>query len=147
MGGTVIWENPHFDAAAADPGAVAAQPVSGWGPGMTGATTPAAGGREEVVTTSHLRLVDLPGTGTVALITLDNGLDHTRPSTFGAAGLASLNAALDAAVAAEPVAIAVTGKPFVFAVGADLTQIGGVTDRETAVQHRGARAFDFPSAA
>ena len=33
--------------------------------------------------------------GEFALITLDNGHDHTRPSTFGPAGLASLDAALD----------------------------------------------------
>jgi len=89
----------------------------------------------EVVTTSHLRLLEVPGIpGRVALITLDNGLDHNRPTTFGAAGLASLNKALDAAFAAQPAAIAITGKPFVFAVGADLSQIGMITDRETARQ-------------
>ncbi len=92
-------------------------------------------GGEEVVTTSHLRLLSVPGiAGQVALITLDNGLDHNRPSTFGPAGLASLNEAIDAAIAATPTAIAVTGKPFVFAVGADLTQIGTIVDRETARQ-------------
>ena len=92
-------------------------------------------GGDEVVTTSHVRLLDIPGiSGQVALITLDNGLDHTRPSTFGPAGLASLNEAIDAAIAAAPTAIAVTGKPFVFAVGADLSQIGTVVDRETARQ-------------
>ncbi len=89
----------------------------------------------EVVTTSHLRLLEVPDIpGRVALITLDNGLDHNRPTTFGAAGLASLNEALDAAFAAQPAAIAITGKPFVFAVGADLSQIGMITDRETARQ-------------
>ena len=36
-----------------------------------------------------MRDVDLPGgAGRMALITLDNGRDHTRPSTFGPAGLA-----------------------------------------------------------
>ncbi|MGI8589856.1 MAG: 3-hydroxyacyl-CoA dehydrogenase NAD-binding domain-containing protein [Nakamurella sp.] len=89
----------------------------------------------EVVTNSHLRLLEVPDIpGRVALITLDNGLDHNRPTTFGAAGLASLNEALDAAFAAQPAAIAITGKPFVFAVGADLSQIGMITDRETARQ-------------
>ncbi len=92
-------------------------------------------GGEEVVTTSHLRLLDIPGiSGQVALITLDNGLDHNRPSTFGPAGLASLNDAIDAALASAPSAIAVTGKPFVFAVGADLSQVGTVVDREAARQ-------------
>ena len=41
---------------------------------------------EEVVTRALVRDVELPGgVGTMALITLDNGLDHTRPSTFGPA--------------------------------------------------------------
>ena len=105
---------------------------------MTGAQlarTSVAGVPEEVVTTSHLRLIDVPGvTGKIAMITLDNGLDHRRPSTFGPAGLASLDAALDAAFAAGPVALAVTGKPFVFAVGADLSQIATITDHEMARQ-------------
>lgn len=98
-------------------------------------TTAAHGG--EVVTAAHHRLVDVPGTaGThrVSLITLDNGLDHNRPSTFGPEGLRSLAAALDEAFAAAPEAIAITGKPFVFAAGADLSQIGLITDQETARQ-------------
>ena len=94
----------------------------------TGPTAP-----QEVVTTSHLRLLDVPGiVGKVALITLDNGLDHQRPSTFGPQGVASLAEALDDAMAASPAAIAVTGKPFVFAVGADLSQLVTVSDHESA---------------
>lgn len=90
---------------------------------------------DEVVTRAYTRLVDAPGlSGKLALITIDNGHDHTRPSTFGPGGLASLNAALDEAFAAEPAAIAVTGKPFVFAVGADLSGIGQITEREQAHQ-------------
>ncbi|TDD91644.1 3-hydroxyacyl-CoA dehydrogenase [Saccharopolyspora karakumensis] len=88
---------------------------------------------DEVVTKAFTRLVDVPGlTGKLALITIDNGHDHTKPSTFGPGGLSSLNAALDEAFAAEPAAIAVTGKPFVFAVGADLTGVGQVSQREHA---------------
>jgi pimeloyl-ACP methyl ester carboxylesterase len=46
---------------------------------------------EEVVTRALVRDVELPDdAGTMALITLDNGLDHTRPSTFGPAGLLAL---------------------------------------------------------
>ncbi|MGI8311302.1 3-hydroxyacyl-CoA dehydrogenase NAD-binding domain-containing protein [Saccharopolyspora hattusasensis] len=90
---------------------------------------------DEVVTKAFTRLVDVPGLGgKLALITIDNGHDHTRPSTFGPGGLASLKAALDEAFAAEPAAIAVTGKPFVFAVGADLSGIGRITEREHAHQ-------------
>jgi hypothetical protein len=48
------------------------------------------------VTRALVRYLTLPGlAGEFALITLDNGHDHTRPSTFGPGGLASLDAALD----------------------------------------------------
>lgn len=79
----------------------------------------------EVVTTAHVRHLDLPlQAGRLALITLDNGFDHTKPTTFGPGSLLKLSAALDQveAEAAEGkiVGAAVTGKPFIFAVGADL---------------------------
>ena len=92
----------------------------------------------EVVTQALTRMITVPsadapgGSVTVALITLDNGRDHTRPNTFGPLGLASLDAAIDAAIQASPDAIAVTGKPFIFAVGADLSQVGSVADRGAA---------------
>ena len=78
---------------------------------------------EEVVTRALVRDVELPyGAGTMALITLDNGRDHTRPSTFGPAGLLSLSDALDMVAARTDIAaVGVTGKPFIFAVGADLS--------------------------
>ena len=89
---------------------------------------------DEVVTVAKTRLVSVPGVaGQVALITIDNGHDHTRPSTFGPQSLVSLSAAFDEAAAAKPAAIAVTGKPFVFAVGADLTAVEGASRREQAV--------------
>ncbi|MEJ7703523.1 MAG: hypothetical protein WKF47_07640 [Geodermatophilaceae bacterium] len=57
----------------------------------------------EVVTRALVRYVAVPGLpGDVALITLDNGLDHTRPSTFGLAGLASLDGAFDEIEARTP---------------------------------------------
>jgi 3-hydroxyacyl-CoA dehydrogenase/enoyl-CoA hydratase/carnithine racemase len=88
---------------------------------------------DEVVTQAKTRLVKVPGlTKPVALITLDNGHDHTRPNTFGPQGLVSLNAALDVAFAAGPAAIAVTGKPFIFAVGADLSGVEAVADPKLA---------------
>jgi 3-hydroxyacyl-CoA dehydrogenase/enoyl-CoA hydratase/carnithine racemase len=87
---------------------------------------------EEVVTHARVRLLDMPdGAGTMALITLDNDRDHTRPNTFGLAGLASLDAALDSIAAMQDIAaVGVTGKPFIFAVGADLSAIGLVKDPE-----------------
>jgi 3-hydroxyacyl-CoA dehydrogenase/enoyl-CoA hydratase/carnithine racemase len=83
----------------------------------------------EVVTRAIVRDVDLGArVGLLALITLDNGHDHTKPSTFGPQGLLSLNAALDAvaarAAAGEIAAVGVTGKPFILAAGADLDGAG-----------------------
>ncbi len=84
----------------------------------------------EIVTEARVRYFDMPlGAGRMALITLDNDKDHTRPSTFGPAGLASLNSALDEISARNDVAaVGVTGKPFVFAVGADLSAMSLVND-------------------
>ena len=78
----------------------------------------------EVVTQAQVRHLDLPGAGRFALITLDNGFDHTKPTTFGPQSLANLDAAVDQvekeAAAGEITGVGVTGKPFIFAVGADL---------------------------
>ncbi|MBW3086376.1 Fatty acid oxidation complex subunit alpha [Austwickia sp. TVS 96-490-7B] len=92
---------------------------------------------DEVVTASLARDVDLPGgAGTLALITLDNGLDHSRPNTLGPATLAALGATLDAiaarAAAGEIVAVGVTGKPFILAAGADLSGVAKITQRAQA---------------
>ena len=96
----------------------------------------------EVVTRAFVRDVELPyGAGTMALITLDNGHDHTRPNTFGPAGLLSLREALEEVAArATPeagegriAAVGVTGKPFIFAVGADLTGAALVGSRDEAL--------------
>jgi 3-hydroxyacyl-CoA dehydrogenase/enoyl-CoA hydratase/carnithine racemase len=97
---------------------------------------------EEVVTRALVRDVELPDqAGTMALITLDNGRDHTRPNTFGPAGLLALRDALDAVAArATPeageqriVAVGVTGKPFIFAAGADLSGAPLVAARDEAL--------------
>jgi 3-hydroxyacyl-CoA dehydrogenase/enoyl-CoA hydratase/carnithine racemase len=86
----------------------------------------------EVVTKSLLRFVTLDG-AKAALITLDNGHDHTKPNTFGPGGLASLDQAIDEAMAAEPAFIAITGKPYIFCVGADITGMPLITTREQAI--------------
>ena len=89
---------------------------------------------DEVVTRAYVRDVTLPyGAGTLALITLDNGYDHTRPNTFGPNGLADLNAALDSIATRDDIAaVGVIGKPFVFAVGADLGGVPLIRTREDA---------------
>ncbi|TDC29436.1 3-hydroxyacyl-CoA dehydrogenase NAD-binding domain-containing protein [Micromonospora sp. KC213] len=89
----------------------------------------------EVVTKALLRQVNVPGLDRpAALITLDNGFDHTKPNTFGPGGLASLDEAISAALAAEPAFIAVTGKPYIFCVGADITSLPQLADRAQALE-------------
>jgi 3-hydroxyacyl-CoA dehydrogenase/enoyl-CoA hydratase/carnithine racemase len=91
------------------------------------------GAPDEVVTHALVRTVDLAafgGKGVMALITLDNGQDHNRPNTFGPASLQSLDAAITAAIAGKPTAIGVTGKPFIFAAGVDLSGISFISKRE-----------------
>jgi 3-hydroxyacyl-CoA dehydrogenase/enoyl-CoA hydratase/carnithine racemase len=92
---------------------------------------------DEVVTKALLRDVQLPGsagkhsTGTMALITLDNGFDHTKPNSHGPGGLLELNHALDAVAArTDIVAVGITGKPFIFAVGADLKGAARIESRD-----------------
>ena len=89
----------------------------------------------EVVTRALSRDIQLPHTaGTAVLITLDNGRDHTRPNTLGAQGLAQLNRALDTALARDDlVAIALTGKPFILAAGADLSAFAKIVNRDQAL--------------
>ena len=102
---------------------------------MSEATT-TLGAPDEVVTNAILRMVSLipfGHNGELALITLDNGADHTRPNTFGATSLQSLSNAIDEATKSQAVAIAVTGKPFIFAAGADLSAMGFLKDKSQAI--------------
>jgi 3-hydroxyacyl-CoA dehydrogenase/enoyl-CoA hydratase/carnithine racemase len=88
----------------------------------------------EIVTKALVRLVKVPGLDKpAALITLDNGLDYKKPNSFGPAGLASLDEAITKATAAEPAFIALTGKPYIFCVGADITGMPFITERDQAV--------------
>jgi 3-hydroxyacyl-CoA dehydrogenase/enoyl-CoA hydratase/carnithine racemase len=75
--------------------------------------------------------------GDVALVTIDNGEDWTKPTFFGGAALASLDRLLDDLEGGNFRAAVITGKPFFFAAGADITEFPGIT-RERAVE--GARA-------
>ncbi len=94
------------------------------------------GAPEEVVTHALVRDIDLTPfgyQGSLALITLDNSLDHTRPNTLGPQSLASIDAAITDAVSRKPAAIAVIGKPFIFAAGADLSGLAFLNKREQAL--------------
>jgi len=90
----------------------------------------------EVVTHSRVRDVRLPSGKVLALITLDNGRDHTRPNTLGPTTLKELGATLDAlktrAAAGEIQAVGVTGKQYILAAGADLSDISRVGSKDNA---------------
>jgi 3-hydroxyacyl-CoA dehydrogenase/enoyl-CoA hydratase/carnithine racemase len=100
-----------------------------------------------------LAVVERDG-GRVALVTIDNGEDHTKPTFFGRAALESLERLLPQLEDGDWTALVLTGKPFVFAAGADIKQFVGAT-RELAVEGSRAghelfgriRALPFPTVA
>jgi len=88
---------------------------------------------DEVVTHSYVRDVSLSSGKVLALVTLDNNRDYTRPNTLGPVGLLELDNTLlklkERAARGEIHAVAITGKQYVLAAGADLGQIGSVPTR------------------
>lgn len=86
---------------------------------------------DEVVTHSYVRDVNLASGKTLALITLDNDLDYKRPNTLGPKSLLELDALLlslkDRAAAGTLDAVAITGKPFILAAGADLSKVRDIS--------------------
>ncbi len=93
---------------------------------------------DEVVSHALVRDVPLSRGRTLALVTIDNGRDHTRPNTFGPIGLLELASVLDAqkqrAARGEIHGLAVTGKPFILAAGADLSKVSDIPSRAFAIQ-------------
>ena len=65
--------------------------------------------------------------GDVALVTIDNGADHTKPTFFSRGALESLDRVLDELERTQFAALVLTGKPFVFAAGADVTEFPDVS--------------------
>ncbi|WP_369047205.1 3-hydroxyacyl-CoA dehydrogenase NAD-binding domain-containing protein [Sinomonas sp. P10A9] len=90
----------------------------------------------EIVTHSLVNDVVLPGRDggrvTIALVTLDNGLDHSKPTTLGPNTLIELGKTLEVlharAAAGEINAVAVTGKPYFLVAGADLSTVKTLED-------------------
>ncbi|PWB96767.1 3-hydroxyacyl-CoA dehydrogenase NAD-binding domain-containing protein [Salinibacterium hongtaonis] len=93
---------------------------------------------DEVVTHSLVSDVPLSQGRVLALITLDNGRDHTRPNTFGPLGLIELGEVLDEqkarAARGEIAGVAITGKQYILAAGADLSKVGEIPSRSAAKQ-------------
>ncbi|RJT81927.1 3-hydroxyacyl-CoA dehydrogenase [Arthrobacter cheniae] len=85
----------------------------------------------EVVTHSYVQDIALPeGAGVLALITLDNDLDSTKPTTLGPNTLIEFGRTLEGlkerAARGEISAVAVTGKPYFLVAGADLSTVKSV---------------------
>jgi 3-hydroxyacyl-CoA dehydrogenase/enoyl-CoA hydratase/carnithine racemase len=93
---------------------------------------------DEVITNAYVRDIPLSGGRVLALITLDNGKDHTRPNTLGPNTLLRFAEVLDEqkarAASREIHGVAVTGKQFIFAAGADLSKVNDIPDYETGLQ-------------
>jgi len=71
--------------------------------------------------------------GPVALVTMDNGEDWQKPNTFGEDALRSLESVLDQLRTRDWRGLLLTGKPFVFAVGADMDEFGEITPERARV--------------
>ena len=72
--------------------------------------------------------------GPVALVTMDNGEDWQKPNVFGRGAFASLAPVLAQLEDGSWRGLVLTGKPFVFAAGADLEEFPLVTSRQRAVE-------------
>jgi 3-hydroxyacyl-CoA dehydrogenase/enoyl-CoA hydratase/carnithine racemase len=93
---------------------------------------------DEVVTHSYVRDVVLASGKRLALITLDNDLDYKRPNTLGPRSLLKLDDVLVSLAAraahGEIQAVAITGKQFILAAGADLSKVREINSLELAQQ-------------
>ena len=89
---------------------------------------------DEVVTHSYVSDIKMSSGRTIALITLDNGKDHTRPNTLGPHTLLQFAQKLDElkerAKKKEIHGVAVTGKPYFLAAGADLSHVQDIKERK-----------------
>jgi 3-hydroxyacyl-CoA dehydrogenase/enoyl-CoA hydratase/carnithine racemase len=92
--------------------------------------------------------------GDVALVTIDNGEDWTKPTFFGREALESLDRLLSELESGDFRAAVITGKPFVFAAGADITEFPDITPARAVEGARAGhelfgrlRALPFPTVA
>lgn len=82
----------------------------------------------EAITDFKLQWIESRRAGRLALVTIDNGADYTKPTTFGAAALDNLERTLDAVSGSDARGLMLTGKPFIFAAGANLEEFVGVDE-------------------
>jgi 3-hydroxyacyl-CoA dehydrogenase/enoyl-CoA hydratase/carnithine racemase len=93
--------------------------------------------------------------GPIALVTVDNGEDYRKPTTLGRSAFESAVAVVEQLESGGWSAMVVTGKPFVFCVGADIDEFARVRSAEDALEGTQAghdlfgriRALPFPTVA
>jgi 3-hydroxyacyl-CoA dehydrogenase/enoyl-CoA hydratase/carnithine racemase len=85
----------------------------------------------------YLNRVD-SAVGPLALVTIDNGEDHTKPTVLGRSAFESAVSVIDELESGDWKAMVLTGKPYVFCVGADIDEFPNATSPEIAAE--GSRA-------
>jgi 3-hydroxyacyl-CoA dehydrogenase/enoyl-CoA hydratase/carnithine racemase len=93
--------------------------------------------------------------GPLALVTMDNGEDWTKPTVLGRSAFESAAGVVGELESGGWVAMVLTGKPFVFCAGADIDEFPKISSREEAIEGSRAghdlfgriRALPFPTVA
>ena len=88
---------------------------------------------EEFITEFKVNYYEHPRAGKLAIMTMDNGADYKKPSTLGAGALESLNNAMDN-LDGDIKGLLLTGKQFIFCVGANLMEIPEIKTKDDAVE-------------
>jgi len=105
-------------------------------------------------TTFFLNRVDTEA-GPLALVTMDNGEDYTKPTVLGRSAFESAERVIGELEEGDWIAMVLTGKPFVFCAGADIDEFPKISSREEAIEGSRAghdlfariRALPFPTVA
>jgi 3-hydroxyacyl-CoA dehydrogenase/enoyl-CoA hydratase/carnithine racemase len=101
-----------------------------------------------------LNRVDSP-VGPIALVTVDNGEDYRKPTTLGRSAFESAARLIDELESGDWAAMVLTGKPFVFCVGADIEEFTKLPSAAAALEgtraghdlFRRIRSLPFPTVA
>jgi 3-hydroxyacyl-CoA dehydrogenase/enoyl-CoA hydratase/carnithine racemase len=72
--------------------------------------------------------------GAIALVTIDNGEDHTKPTALGRSAFESAIGVVEELESGDWAAMVVTGKPYVFCVGADIKEFPTIRSGEAAAE-------------
>jgi 3-hydroxyacyl-CoA dehydrogenase/enoyl-CoA hydratase/carnithine racemase len=88
---------------------------------------------EELITQFKVTYFNHPKAGKLAIMTMDNGEDYKKPNTFGAGAILSLNQAMDN-LDKDIKGLMLTGKTFIFSVGANLMEIPGFKTKKEGVE-------------